>query len=198
MSASDPPAPGADDWNHEATSIAHHEERTDTDFTVNRNQQETSVNTNNHHPEPEEVDDSENNYNDPFFVYRGGNQRIPADVAMVRIDPSVTVIPSSAFAGCAFLTIVEMHPQVTAIEALAFSSCASLEQIHLIATHWRSGLFLLFRTESCRTALVVGISGRTRLFEFGIGDGAIRGRIAHIIIGRLRTKEAYDMGSRSL
>ena len=131
MSASDPPAPGADDWNHEATSIAHHEERTDTDFTVNRNQQETSVNTNNHHPKPEEVDDSENNYNDPFFVYRGGNQRIPADVAMVRIDPSVTVIPSSAFAGCAFLTIVEMHPQVTAIEALAFSSCASLEQIHL-------------------------------------------------------------------
>jgi len=68
---------------------------------------------------------------DDVFLYTGEGQEVPEDVIHVRIDESVTFIPSEAFYWRTFLVSVEMHNGVEQILAHAFWMCTSLTSINL-------------------------------------------------------------------
>jgi len=69
---------------------------------------------------------------DDIFVYLGGDQEVPRNVAHVIIDRSVNIIPEKAFCERRQLISVEMHEDVEKIEFAAFYSCSSLRKIKLI------------------------------------------------------------------
>eukprot|EP00984_Skeletonema_dohrnii_P003241 scaffold1074_cov124-Skeletonema_dohrnii-CCMP3373.AAC.3 len=66
------------------------------------------------------------------FVYTGGDQVVPVDVVRVRIDKTVTIIPSRAFQGRNRLICVEFHDGIERIEKWAFNCCFSLKSIKLL------------------------------------------------------------------
>ena len=68
------------------------------------------------------------------FVYKGGNQKVPKDVARVRIDPPCKKIERSAFARCKKLVDLEFSEGLEQIGFSAFYCCSSLEFIRLPST----------------------------------------------------------------
>mmetsp|Transcript_10866 Transcript_10866/g.26277 ORF Transcript_10866/g.26277 Transcript_10866/m.26277 type:complete len:613 (-) Transcript_10866:900-2738(-) len=71
---------------------------------------------------------------DSVFVYRGGDQKVPKDVARVKIDPSVKKIERSVFARCKKLTDVEFSEGLVEIGFSAFYYCSSLTLVRLPPT----------------------------------------------------------------
>ena len=69
---------------------------------------------------------------DNVFVYMGGEQVVPGDVAHVIIDRSVKVILRGAFYRRQQLVSVKMHDGVERIEINAFHSCRRLKSIKLL------------------------------------------------------------------
>ena len=69
---------------------------------------------------------------DDIFVYLGGDQEVPRNVAHVIIDRSVNIIPEGAFDERRELVSVEMREDVEKIEEFAFWNCISLRKIKLI------------------------------------------------------------------
>ncbi|CAJ1956745.1 unnamed protein product [Cylindrotheca closterium] len=69
-----------------------------------------------------------------IFVYKGGNQVIPEDVELVRIDPSVKIIEKWAFEDRPKLRYVQFSEGLQKIGSNAFSNCVSLESIRLPST----------------------------------------------------------------
>jgi len=59
---------------------------------------------------------------------------VPYSVTHVRVDPSVTVIPQSAFDGCEKLEEVELPEGLITIGINAFYGCASLKRINFPST----------------------------------------------------------------
>jgi len=76
-----------------------------------------------------------------IFLYKGGNQTIPEDVELVRIDTSVKIIEKWAFEDRLKLQLVQFSKKglLQEIGSNAFSNCTSLESINLpspmIAVH---------------------------------------------------------------
>ena len=69
-------------------------------------------------------DDGEPAANDGVvFVYDGVVNEVPADVTHIRVLPTVTVIPESAFEKRQCLQEVELPEGLTKIEDNAFSDC---------------------------------------------------------------------------
>eukprot|EP00984_Skeletonema_dohrnii_P034470 scaffold33569_cov84-Skeletonema_dohrnii-CCMP3373.AAC.4 len=69
---------------------------------------------------------------DEIFVYMGGDQVVPRNVVRVRIDKSVTMIPTRAFLGRQHLIYVEFHDGIETIEEAAFKGCSSLRGVKLL------------------------------------------------------------------
>ena len=67
-----------------------------------------------------------------LFVYVGGDQVVPRNVVRVRIDKSVTMIPTRAFYGRQHLIYVEFHDGIEIIEEVAFKGCSSLRGVKLL------------------------------------------------------------------
>jgi len=67
------------------------------------------------------------------FVYNGVDE-VPEDVAHVRVDPSVTVIPQSAFYNRRQLEQVELPEGLIRIGSKAFKDCISLDRINIPST----------------------------------------------------------------
>jgi hypothetical protein len=61
--------------------------------------------------------------NDVFVYTRDGGERVPHDVVLVRVDPSVTSIPAKAFEGRKKLTDVELCEGLVEIGEGSFSYC---------------------------------------------------------------------------
>jgi len=57
---------------------------------------------------------------------------VPKDVVLVRIDPSVLVIPERAFLGRKKLKAIKLHDELCEIEYCAFYQCTALERITTI------------------------------------------------------------------
>eukprot|EP00984_Skeletonema_dohrnii_P022408 scaffold11544_cov101-Skeletonema_dohrnii-CCMP3373.AAC.2 len=68
-------------------------------------------------------------HDDEIFVYTGGDQVVPMDVRRVRIDKSVNIIPSRAFAFRCHLIYVEFHDGIEIIGKWALYSCYSLKSV---------------------------------------------------------------------
>ena len=69
-----------------------------------------------------------------IFVYMGGDMVVPGDVVRVRVHPSVTVIPESAFYNRQQLQEVEFCEGLLEIGERAFHSCKSLRSIKIPST----------------------------------------------------------------
>ena len=67
------------------------------------------------------------------YVYNGVDE-VPEDVKYVRVDPSVTVIPNSAFHERYELVEVELPEGLVTIGSFAFHCCNSLERINIPST----------------------------------------------------------------
>jgi hypothetical protein len=67
------------------------------------------------------------------FVYTGIGEGavVPRDVARVRIDPSVLVIPERAFFQRCKLETIELHDGIREIGLMAFINCRALREVHL-------------------------------------------------------------------
>jgi hypothetical protein len=63
---------------------------------------------------------------DDIFVYTGGEQEVPDDVRRAKIDESIDIIPTNAFADCEQLTELEGHNKLKKIEKDAFLRCRRL------------------------------------------------------------------------
>ncbi|KAL3942945.1 MAG: hypothetical protein SGBAC_002934 [Bacillariaceae sp.] len=68
------------------------------------------------------------------FVYTGGNQVVPENVELVRIEPFVTILEKWAFEDRSKLQYVQFSEGLIEIGSNAFSSCTSLESIRLPST----------------------------------------------------------------
>ena len=71
--------------------------------------------------------------NAPFFLYTEG-AIVPGDVTHVRVDHSVMVIPTRAFAGLLQLKVVVLPEVLQEFGVLAFWHCISLERINFPPT----------------------------------------------------------------
>eukprot|EP00984_Skeletonema_dohrnii_P001474 scaffold470_cov72-Skeletonema_dohrnii-CCMP3373.AAC.3 len=69
---------------------------------------------------------------DEMFVYTGGDQVVPRNVRRIRIDKSVTIIPSRAFEFRRRLIDVDFHDGIETIEKRAFYCCYLLRSIKLL------------------------------------------------------------------
>jgi len=67
------------------------------------------------------------------YVYNGVDE-VPEDVIHVRVDPSVTVIPDSAFQYRLHLEQVDLPEGLIKIEERAFIDCKSLKRINIPST----------------------------------------------------------------
>lgn len=75
----------------------------------------------------------------------GVNCFAETDIVSVTVPPSITVIESGAFTGCANLTTVNLPEEMLFIGSQAFSECTSLKEITLPAsgvTEYSTSLFL--------------------------------------------------------
>jgi len=68
-----------------------------------------------------------------IYIYNGVDH-VPNDVAIVRVDSSVTVIPEGAFREYLKLEEVELSEGLISIGINAFYGCASLKRINLPST----------------------------------------------------------------
>eukprot|EP00984_Skeletonema_dohrnii_P004408 scaffold1573_cov92-Skeletonema_dohrnii-CCMP3373.AAC.3 len=66
-----------------------------------------------------------------YFVYNGRGV-VPPDVARVRIDESLTVIPANAFRGNPSIREVKCHDRVKTVEEEAFYNCPSLRIVIML------------------------------------------------------------------
>ena len=94
------------------------------------------------------------------FVYMGeGGPAVPSDVVHVRVHPSVTIIPESAFTHHRKLEYVELCDGLLEIGMRAFCNCMVLKRISIPSTVTRIGRW--------------AFSGCTKLEEVDLCEGLI-------------------------
>ena len=84
---------------------------------------------------------------------------VPKDVVLVRIDPSVLVIPERAFLGRKKLKAIKLHDELCEIEYCAFYQCTALKELRLSDGVESIGNLTKFRIPPLVTTLHLHVLG---------------------------------------